>query len=300
MEFRNLSSVPCGKYVFLRPGDDSMRPLKIAAVFLSVSNISLCNVAIAQTALIEKSEIEALLLELEPSQTENAPNASSMSPAEIGQAVTPEYDPDESADSLNARQQIKQTFTLRRKIDGQVVETTQRTVTYNPRMPYRQTEAGQTTLEKLKSAFDNEVLTRNEAFEEAKLDFTIADINRDSSMSAEEFSDLVISWKETGLRLVGTPNVDSERQRRYDAFLAEISPETSNQKLKAKARKKFLFLTGGVEEVSRKDYIREYLLDFDSMDKDNDTILKGNELEWFRALNSGEPTEIFLETQPLN
>jgi len=265
-----------------------MRAFIFAAIVMSANSISMGAAVSAQQASEEKSEIETLLLELDTPQAENAP-ISSAAAIENSQHSSPEYNPDESADSLNARQQIKQTFTLRRIVNGAVVETQQRTVTFNPRMPYRETESGQTTLEKLQSTFDREFLTRNEALEEAKLDFTVADLNRDNSMSAEEFSKLVISWKESGAHATGiAPDKENDRQQRYDAFLAEISPETSNQKLKAKARKKFLFLTGGAEQVSRKDYIREYLLDFDSMDEDRDSALKGSELQRFRALIRGE------------
>ena len=195
---------------------------------------------------------------------------------------------DNVADLLNSQQQLQQTFTLRRTINGAVVETDRRTVTYDRTAPSRETEAGGSTLDRLMSTFDGEVLTRTEAFEESKLDFTIADANRDGAMSVEEFSALVASWQETGARTVGAPNAEIARQRQYDAFLAEISPETAKTQSETFAKEKFMFLTGGAQSVSRKDYIREYLLDFDAMDANKDTILKGNELHNFRALNRGE------------
>lgn len=205
---------------------------------------------------------------------------------------TQEPNPDEMADLLNSQQQLQQTFTLRRTINGEVVETEQRTVTYDRSTPYRETEAGETTVSRLKAAFDGEALTRNEAFEEAKLDFTIADANRDGVMSIDEFSRLAASWRESDARAAKAPNEEIARQREYDAFLAEISPEAAQMQEEAFARQKFMFLTGGAETVSRQAYIREYLLDFDSMDADKDTILKDEELLKFRALNRGETLEM--------
>ena len=203
-------------------------------------------------------------------------------------------DPDDSsadnmADLLNSQQQLQQTFTFRRTINGEVVETDQRTVIYDRNSPSRPTEAGISTLERLTSRFDAEVLTRTEAFDEAKLDFTIADTNQDDMMSIDEFSALVASWRDVDTRnVVDAPTPVNKRQQQYDAFIAEISPETAKMKADKFANEKFLFLTGGMDSVARKDYIREYLLDFDAMDSNKDTILRGNELQKFRALNRGE------------
>lgn len=205
---------------------------------------------------------------------------------------TEELNPDEMADLLNSQQQLQQTFTLRRTINGEVVETEKRTVTYDRNTPYRETEAGETTVSRLKAAFDGEALTRNEAFEEAKLDFTIADVNRDGVMSIDEFSELAASWRESDARAAKAPNEEIARQREYDAFLAEISPEAAQMQYEAFAKEKFLFLTGGAETVTRQAYIREYLLDFDAMDADKDTVLKDEELLKFRALNRGETLEM--------
>ena len=199
-----------------------------------------------------------------------------------------EINPDESADMLNSMQQLKQTYTLKRTINGEVVESTKKTVTFSRDMPYRETEAGQSTVEALKAAFDKELLTRIEAFEEAKLDFTIADANRDGAMTVDEFLALVSNWRETDTRDADAPNADIARQRQYDAFLAEISLETAETQSDQYAREKFAFMAGASETVSREVYIREYLLDFDTMDVDKDTLLRGEELMKFRALNRGE------------
>ena len=199
-----------------------------------------------------------------------------------------EKEPGDIADLLNSQQQLKQTFTLRRTINGEVVETEKRTVTYTPGTPYRETEAGGSTLERLKSSFDGQVLTRTEAFEEAKLDFTIADANRDGAMTAEEFAALVESWNEREERAVeASEEEEAVAQDDYAAFLDEIDPSRVQERQANAAKEKFAFLAGGGETVSREAYIREYLLDFDTMDADKDTILRDDELVRFRALNRG-------------
>ncbi|MHA7871103.1 MAG: hypothetical protein ACX939_02000 [Hyphococcus sp.] len=237
------------------------------------------------------------------SQEQNAPGvamegAVNVQPTAANETAEPTADasneeqtapnPDEVADLLNSQQQLQQTFTLRRKINGEVIETEQRTVTYDPSTPYRETEAGQRTIDRLKSTFDGELLTRKEAFEEATLDFTIADANRDNLMTADEFTKLVEGWQDIESRNAQATDKSTARQRQYEAFIAEISPATASRRQQEKAIEKFTFLSGGAETVSREDYIREYLLDFDSMDENRDTILRGDELIQFRALNRGE------------
>lgn len=201
-------------------------------------------------------------------------------------------DPDEMADQLNSAQQLQQTVTLKRTVDGEVVETEKRTVTFSRDTPYRETEAGRTTIERLKNAFDGEALTRTEAFEEAKLDFVIADVDRDEAMTAEEFGRLVASWRENEARQAAAPNKEVARQRQYEAFLSEIDPAAAVAQDEAYAKQKFSFMAGAAETMSLQDYIREYLLDFDSMDKDQDMVLNDEELMKFRALNRGETLDM--------
>ena len=71
-----------------------------------------------------------------------------------------ELSADEMADLLNSRQQLQQTFTLKRTINGKIVETKQKTVTLSPNAPYRPTEAGETTLQKVRAEFDSDCRTR--------------------------------------------------------------------------------------------------------------------------------------------
>ena len=196
--------------------------------------------------------------------------------------------PDEMADMLNSRQQLKQTYTLKRTINGEVVESEKRTVTFDRDTPYRETEAGATTVEALKAAFDGELLTRIEAFEEAKIDFTIADVDRNDIMTMEEFVNLVDNWRQNETRSADAPTEEIARQRQYDAFLSEISAQAVESQSDTYARQKFAFMAGAAETVSREVYIREYLLDFDTMDANKDTLLRDDELMRFRALNRGE------------
>ncbi len=203
-----------------------------------------------------------------------------------------EMNPDEMADSLNSTQQLQQTFTLKRTIDGEVVETTKRTVTFSRDQPYRETEAGRTTLERIKSAFDGEALTRTEAFEEAKIDFVIADMNRDEKINAAEFATLVDSWRRNTTRQADAPNQEIARQRQYDLFLEELDPEVAKMQNEAYAKEKFAFMAGAAETMSLQDYIREYMLDFDAMDANADMVLNGDELMRFRALNRGETLDM--------
>ena len=87
------------------------------------------------------------------------------------------------------------------------------------------------------------------------------------------------------------PNKDVERQRNYAAFLSEIDPQAAEMQTKAFAREKFAFMAGAAESLTLQDFIREQLLDFDSMDTDKDMLLSGAELLRYRALNRGETVE---------
>lgn len=260
----------------------------------SVSPLSAFGSAIISASLLFSSA-------LAQGQNASEQNAGDQGASERGEASGPAsapveedsgaVDPDESADLLNSQQQLKQTFTLKRRIDGQVVETTKKTVTLSPGIPYRPTEAGESVAQQLLSTFDNEVLTRVEAFEEAKLDFTIADIDRNRAMTADEFIGLVESWRAMGRDSLDSPEEDMARQRQYDALGDALDPATDKAPYEAYAKAKFDFITGASQTLSQEDYIREYLRDFDAMDVDNDMLLEGDELLRFRAANRGETLE---------
>lgn len=250
--------------------------LKIAAASLVVTGHA---VLIMSGAAIAQDEEQAA----------DAPVAVAAEPE--GEQPAP-VNPDEMADDLNSSQQLQQTITLRRTVDGEVIETEKRTVTFDRDAPYRETEAGETTVERLKARFDREALTRTEAFEEAKLDFILADVDRNEKLTSDEFAKLVDSWRKNETRQAGAPNQDIARQRQYDAFIEEIDPSAAEQQTEAYAKQKFAFMAGAAATISLQDYIREYLLDFDSMDADDDMILSGEELMRFRALNRGETLEM--------
>jgi len=248
----------------------------VSALALSIFSTS----AYAQETSIEQTPLSAPM----------ASDAEVDADADAGEIV--EVNPDDMADQLNSAQQLQQTITLERTIDGEVVETEKRTVTYSRDQPYRETEAGKTTLERIRASFDGEALTRTEAFEEAKLDFVIADIDRNEKVTAAEFATLVDSWRKTESRQADAPTQEIERQRQYDAFLEELDPSVAKMQNEAYAKEKFSFMAGASETLSLQDYIREYMLDFDSMDLNSDMVLSGDELMRFRALNRGETLDM--------
>lgn len=278
----------------------------ISILFAGASALSFSTLAHAQE--IEPVEPAAIPMEI----TEEAEEADAAVPAEsaegmadetgeatsedaaegTGEEYVQEINPDDMADMLNSQQQLQQSFTLERRIDGEVVEQEKRTVTYDRSQPYRETEAGGTIKEKLKAAFDGEVLTRVEAFNEAKMDFTLGDKDRDGRMTLEEFKTLTETWRDNSPSENKPTSQEEARQRQYEAFLAEISPEAAKMQNEAYATEKFRFMAGASDTITRNDYVREYLLDFDSMDTDKDMMLKGDELMKFRALNRGETIDM--------
>ena len=195
-------------------------------------------------------------------------------------------DPDSSADLLNSQQQLRQSYTLKRTIDGKVVETKKQTVTLDSNVPFRPTEAGESVLQQVQTAFDSEVLTRVEAFDEARLDFTIADSDRNDHMTISEFITLVQNWQE---RQVAKEDLESNQNGVGQSD--ENEAHRAKQFSEEEARQKFMLISGAAASISREDYIREYLLDFDTMDKNDDTLLAGDELMKFRAVIRGGSTE---------
>lgn len=212
-------------------------------------------------------------------------------PQPPGAAATPEApaqpNTDEMASELNRQQSVKQTYTLTRTVDGKVIETTKKTLVFTPGDASRESEAGLSPVEEMIESFRNEVLTRTEAYEEAKIDFTVADVNRDSRMTAEEFAGLVENWRQGAIEKTGAVDDDESQQRRLRAFTGGLDP----LKVSEDARAKFLLLAGANDSISRKQYIRETMIDFDAMDGDRDRLLRGDELLKFRALNSGASTQ---------
>lgn len=188
---------------------------------------------------------------------------------------------DEMADLLNSQQQISQGVTLTRTLDGQVVETRKETVVYSKDDPLRDTEAGLSPLERLKAEFDSEALTRKEALEEAKLDFIVADFDRDDRMSAEEFVFLVKGWEDAEITGAG-------RGRFVDPYF-HVDQETAAAEHAQQARAKFAEMAGTEMMLSRKAFTRQISKEFENSDLDGNEILQGEELLNFRASVRGEP-----------
>ena len=211
------------------------------------------------------------------SAQESAPAAPS-APAE--HSAAPPVNEDEMADLLNSQQQIRQGVTLTRSIDGTVVETRTETLTYSPDDPLRGSEAAMSPLERLKAEFASDALTRKEAFEEAKLDFVIADLNRDGKMDESEFVFLVNGWQDA--------TVTGSGRGRFVDPTPHADEAVAKAEHESQARAKFSFIAGGSATVSRKDYMREVLIDFDALDKNGDGVLTGDELLNFRIANRGE------------
>ena len=248
-------------------------------------------IGLAIGALVMASQSHAQPIEpqpVEPAQTIEPIAADTTDASEqAAEAIAREVNPDELADDLNSRQQLQQTFTLKRTVNGET-ETAKRTIVYTDDIPVRASEARQSVREQLRQSFDRELLTRVEAFEEAKIDFTLADSNNDGAMTKEEFAILVQTWNDNAERHASAPNDDIEKQREYDAFLREITDDDTPLTSQKNARQKFQFMAGAAATITRADYIREYLLDFDAMDADKDTVLKDQELERFRSISRGE------------
>lgn len=216
---------------------------------------------------------------VEPANPETvaAPEAAADAAAEEASAISE----DEMADLLNSQQQISQGVTLTRTLDGKVIETRKETVVYSKDDPLLDTEAGMSPLEKLKAEFDSAALTRKEALEEAKLDFVVADLDRDNQMSADEFMFLVKGWEDAEITGTG-------RSRFVDPYF-HVDQESAAAEHAEQARNKFAAMAGADATLSKKSFSRRIVEEFEEHDKDHNEILQGDELLNFRASVRGEP-----------
>lgn len=223
------------------------------------------------------------LIALSCAATASAQEAAPADQPPTAEAAAPAPAPvneDEMADLLNSQQQIRQGVTLTRSIDGAVVETRTETITYSPDDPLRGTEAAMSPIERLQAEFASDALTRKEALEEAKLDFVIADLNRDGKMEESEFVYLVNGWQDA--------TVSGSGRGRFVDPTPHADEGAAKAEHESQARAKFSFIAGGSATISRKDYMREVLIDFDALDKSGDGVLTGDELLNFRIANRGE------------
>lgn len=229
-------------------------------------------------AFAQETAPETPALPDQPAAVEIAPEPAA--PSAAAEPGEPAVNPDEMADLLNSRQQITQGVTLTRTVDGKVIETAKETIVYSPDDPYRSSEAGQSPVERLKAAFAAAALTRKEALEEAKLDFVIADLDRNEEMTADEFVFLVKGWQNAEITGGG-------RSRFVDtAFHADEAAADAEHE--AQARAEFARMAGADATLSRKAYMKAILADFKAADADDDDLLRGDELLRFRAVNRGE------------
>jgi len=200
--------------------------------------------------------------------------------APAADAAAPVINEDEMADFLNSQQQIKQDVTLTRTIDGKVIETKKQTIIYSPGDPLRDSEAGLSPIEQLKAEFDSQVLTRKEALEEARLDFVIADLDRDNTMNAAEFVYLVKGWQDAQIS-------GSGHGRFIDPYF-HVDQEAADAEHAEQARTKFAEMAGDSAMLNKKAFTRNVIGQFEQYDLDKDDLLRGDELLNFRAAVRGE------------
>jgi len=176
-----------------------------------------------------------------------------------------------TADQLNAQQTIEQTFTVTRKINGEVVEVKKVVAPNIDGSPVFETEAGGSIADLVEAQVDREVLTRREILAEADIEFTLIDKNNDQQLVLDEFLSLLSVRRED-------PN--------YQAFIVDENDE-AYEALEKGFKDKFSFFVGMGTMLSRRAYIVEVLRDFDSMDVNGDYILRDRELKNFRLISVG-------------
>lgn len=178
-----------------------------------------------------------------------------------------------TASELNARQRITQTVTVKRTVNGTVVEE-KRVEVPNPAGLSRQpTEAGMTRRQLLSEQLDRQALTRAEAAEEANLEFTLADQDRDGLVSQSEYEALAtVRREDPAYQQFTVLTSKGGATERIDGTLSAI-PTYINE---------FSQMAGANSQVERRDYVRAYIVLFDQQDKDENSVLLATELENFR------------------
>lgn len=204
--------------------------------------------------------------------------------AEAAGDARPQEDADNSADDLNARQRIRQTFSVKRRINGEIVEEKTITVPDDARFPTRATEATKDVRQFVRDKVDREVLTRREAVDEADLEFTLADSNIDGEMSKSEYLALY-STRKNDPNYTDFLNFDDDANHngsedRYAAF-ARADRQTYRE---AALARRFDLFAGKGSSLNHDDYIRAFLKDFDEMDADKNGMISGAEMVRLRHL----------------
>lgn len=195
----------------------------------------------------------------------------------------PAINEDEMADLLNSQQQIKQDVTLTRTVDGKVVETKKETIVYAKDDPLRGSEAGLSPIEKLVAEFASQAITRKEALDEAKLDFVLADLDRDGAMTSDEFVYLVKGWEDAEITGSGSGS------GRFVEPYFHVDAQSAAAEHADLARAKFSAMAGAAPALSKKAFTRRVVAEFEQYDANKDDLLQGDELLNFRASVRGEP-----------
>ncbi len=210
-----------------------------------------------------------------------APAGAAAQTADESVETAPEDDPanESLAAELTRRHQLKQSFTVKRTVNGEVVETSSETISLNRDRPTLPSEAGKTIEQRLKEAFDRRALTRPEAFEEGKLDFTIGDVDRDGRIDAAEFDRLLALLNSREPSAPGADSAGEETSIRA-SFVNELAPVDQ--------RVSFASFSGPEgAPLDEKRFTLEFLKVFDAADTDADGVLQGEELTAFRQAFSG-------------
>ncbi|MEO1013698.1 MAG: hypothetical protein AAFX08_00775 [Pseudomonadota bacterium] len=233
----------------------------------------LSTAAVCASALIWSGHVVA--------QTSESAAQTPEAEAEVDVEIAPEDDPanESLAAELTRRHQLKQSFTVQRRVNGEVVETTEETVVLGDDLPSRPTEAGKTIKEQLKDAFDRKALTRTEALAEGKLDFAIGDVDRDGLLNAAEFERLIalLSANDVSSAAAGGAAERESLRASFVSGLEAVQPEVSFE----------TFSGPEAAPIDEKRFTLEFLKVFDGADADADGVLQGDELRAFRSAFAG-------------
>lgn len=190
--------------------------------------------------------------------------------------TAPDEDPanENLANELTKRHTLRQEFTIKRIVDGEVVETTERSVAIDGSRPSLPTEAGQSIEAQLKESFDQELLTRTEALSEAKLDFALGDIDRDGLLSKQEFTRLIDLLQQAGGEETGR-ETSGGSDTEWRSFVDELDDPATPISFEDFA---------GSEDalLDEKQFTLGFLHQFDETDLDGDGLLAAEELARFR------------------
>lgn len=255
----------------------------MTGAFRSALAFSIAIGALSAVRAQEPTDLPATPVAVEAQTPAGLPPAQPLAEAAPIEAATA-INEDEMADLLNSRQQIKQDVTLTKTIDGKVIETKTETIIYSKDDPLRDTEAGVSPIERLKAEFDSQSLTRKEALEEARLDFVVADLDRDEAMNASEFVFLVKGWQDAKISGAG-------HGRFVDPYF-HVDQEAADVEHAEQARAKFIEMAGESGTLSKRAFTRKVIAEFEEHDIDKDELLRGDELLNFRASVRGEDVAI--------